>query len=208
MKDRIPTRAGRVLVTPEDGSPAYYATLTMADEPTQEGDAPVKANLLTDETAEMLGLGDDGTVNLALAALARNSEWKTLADVTVAEDTQSLSIALEKDLSQFREFFIVGSTRGVAKTVSFRVYIGDNATNTSAGSLTVYGENQYSGYYSSEIVTILSIEDGLIFLSPAISNTYNGGKVYVGEAKNIYLLGYGTQTSTFVKGSRIMIIAR
>ena len=39
MNDRIPAegKAGRVLITPEDGSAPFYATVTMADEPLQEG---------------------------------------------------------------------------------------------------------------------------------------------------------------------------
>lgn len=39
MNDRIPAegKAGRVLITPENGSTPFYATVTMADEPLQEG---------------------------------------------------------------------------------------------------------------------------------------------------------------------------
>lgn len=39
MKDRIPAdgKAGRMLITPEDGSAPFYATVTMADEPLEEG---------------------------------------------------------------------------------------------------------------------------------------------------------------------------
>lgn len=55
MKDRIPRNPGRVLVTPENGA-AYYATITRADNPLQEGDALNKLNLLPDEVAEKLGL--------------------------------------------------------------------------------------------------------------------------------------------------------
>lgn len=55
MKDRIPANPGRVLITPESGAP-YYATLTRADNPRQEGDALNKKNLLPDEVAEKLGL--------------------------------------------------------------------------------------------------------------------------------------------------------
>lgn len=70
MQDRVPVNPGRVLVSPEDGSAAYYATLTRADNPTQEGTPLNKATFLSDETAELLGLdSEDPTVNEALAKL-------------------------------------------------------------------------------------------------------------------------------------------
>ncbi len=61
MKDRASLYPGRVLITPEDGSPAFYATMTRADEPTQAGNPLNKATLLSDSVAAMYGL-DDSTV--------------------------------------------------------------------------------------------------------------------------------------------------
>ena len=64
----MPVNPGRVLITPESGSP-YYATLTRADNPTQEGTPLNKANLLKDTTAALLG-GDSSMVpDEALVAL-------------------------------------------------------------------------------------------------------------------------------------------
>ena len=51
MKDRVPTKPNRVLITPEDGSAPQYATITRADEPTQEGTPLNKETLLSDEAA-------------------------------------------------------------------------------------------------------------------------------------------------------------
>ena len=56
MDDRIPTKPGRMKITPEDGSPTYYATVEMADEPTQVGTALNKENLLSDPVAMAVGL--------------------------------------------------------------------------------------------------------------------------------------------------------
>lgn len=53
MKDRTPQNPGRVLITPENGAAAYYATLTRADNPTQAGDPLNKATLLKDSTAAL-----------------------------------------------------------------------------------------------------------------------------------------------------------
>ena len=56
MKNRVPANPGRVLITPEDGSAAFYATLTRADNPTEKGDPLSKETLLTDATAALYGL--------------------------------------------------------------------------------------------------------------------------------------------------------
>ena len=67
MQDRISGKPGRVLITPENGAAPYYAVMTRADEPEQEGTPLNKANLLTDETAALFGLGADAAPNDALA---------------------------------------------------------------------------------------------------------------------------------------------
>lgn len=56
MQDRVPQNPGRVLVTPEGGTAPFYATLTRADNPTQEGDPLNKETLLKDTTAALYGL--------------------------------------------------------------------------------------------------------------------------------------------------------
>lgn len=65
MYDRIPTpgREGRVLITPEDGSPSFYATIAMADNPLQEGTPLSKATVLADYTASAYGLDKDAVPN-------------------------------------------------------------------------------------------------------------------------------------------------
>lgn len=63
MQDRIPTYPGRVKMTLPDGS-VQYVTLERADEPVQEGTPLNKETLLTDETAQILGIkSDDPTVD-------------------------------------------------------------------------------------------------------------------------------------------------
>lgn len=86
MKDRQPTRPGRVKITPENGA-AYYAVMEMADEPTEVGTPPTKANLLKDTTAALFG-GDENMVpDDALVAL------KTLIDGLSAESIGAAKIA-------------------------------------------------------------------------------------------------------------------
>lgn len=74
MKDRIPTKPGRVLLTPEDGSSPFYATITRADEPTQNGDPLDKNTLLKNETAALYGLDASALPDEVFALL------KTLVD--------------------------------------------------------------------------------------------------------------------------------
>lgn len=69
MKDRVPTKPGRVKLTKADGS-SEYVTMERADEPTQVGTPLNKGTLLSDATAAALGLTGDATVNDGLAKLA------------------------------------------------------------------------------------------------------------------------------------------
>lgn len=71
MKDRIPMYPGRVMLIPVSGQENIY-DMTRADQPEQEGTPLNKASLLTDETAEAIGLSGDPTVNEALSKLMQN----------------------------------------------------------------------------------------------------------------------------------------
>lgn len=58
MTDRQPWpgKEGRVLITPEDGSPPFYATLEMADDPLNPGTPLCKLTLLSDEACDFLDI--------------------------------------------------------------------------------------------------------------------------------------------------------
>lgn len=76
MQDRVPVNPGRVLITPENGSAAYYATMTRADNPTQEGTPLNKASLLKDATAALFGLGADVVPDDVFSFLGKyNQHW-------------------------------------------------------------------------------------------------------------------------------------
>lgn len=70
MKDRVPVNPGRVLITPENGIAAYYATMTRADNSTQEGTPLNKNSLLKDATAALFGLGTDALPDDVLRKIA------------------------------------------------------------------------------------------------------------------------------------------
>lgn len=103
MEDRQPSpgQEGRVLITPEDSSEPFYATIAMADNPTKEGTPINKATLLSDTTAQVLGLNPTtGTVDQALKRLydkklalttspTKNSILYTQTENTIAQLEQA-----------------------------------------------------------------------------------------------------------------------
>jgi hypothetical protein len=70
MKDRIPTYAGRVTLTPVSGAENTY-DMVRADVPIQEGTPLNKATLLTDSTAALMGLTEDATPEDMQRAMAQ-----------------------------------------------------------------------------------------------------------------------------------------
>ena len=79
MLDRVPTKPGRVLISPEDGKAAFYATMARADDPTQEGNPLNKATLLSDATAAMFGFGQEAVPDNVLGFLGKYAQhmwWK------------------------------------------------------------------------------------------------------------------------------------
>ena len=74
MLDRVSTKPGRVLISPEDGKAAFYATMARADEPTQEGNPLNKATLLSDATAAMFGFGQEAVPDNVLAFLGKYAQ--------------------------------------------------------------------------------------------------------------------------------------
>jgi hypothetical protein len=81
MQDRVPVNPGRVLVTPENGGAAYYATLTRADNPTQEGTPLNKASLLKDTTAALFDLGSDAVPDDVLKVIRSVLDIKTEMEI-------------------------------------------------------------------------------------------------------------------------------
>ena len=104
MQDRIPVNPGRVLIAPENGSAAYYATMTRADNPTQEGTPLNKANLLRDETAAKFGLGADAVPNDVFNALA----FKNISNLCIEKIQISKNWTAPKATNQIFKVFAVG----------------------------------------------------------------------------------------------------
>lgn len=91
MKDRVSLYPGRVKLTPVAGQENVF-DLTRADQPTQEGTALNKGNLLADDTAGLFGLDDAAVPDDVLKMLGPYFEhWWQLQPVnaTVALGTQT-----------------------------------------------------------------------------------------------------------------------
>ena len=92
MKDRIPKYAGRVKLIPVANQPNIY-DMERADEPLETGTPLNKATLLSDETAALLGLTENGNVNDAFNAISRDKVSKTdiIDNLTTTETAKPLS---------------------------------------------------------------------------------------------------------------------
>ena len=132
MKDRVPANPGRVLITPEDGSAAFYATMTRADNPTQEGDPLNKTTLLKDATAALLGLGtdavpDDAFISLTncfaqiLVTTSPNTEvTASLNGKTVSATSDSSGLAILK-IPGFGTWTISASIYGLSVSKNYTI---------------------------------------------------------------------------------------
>ena len=93
MEDRTPTpgQEGRVLITPENGSP-YYAKIEMADNPTQQGTPLTKETLLQDSTEiEIFGNSSNRTVDDAFVGIMGKISliMENAATMTLTVENQS-----------------------------------------------------------------------------------------------------------------------
>jgi hypothetical protein len=120
LKDRVSTKPGRVLIKPESGA-EYYAVLTRADEPSQEGTPLNKATFLTDAVAALLGLTTgDPTPNAAFSALyaliTQEPELNPLAEFAYRQ-AKSGSTGLNEVLASTALLDIMFSTASVVAEI-------------------------------------------------------------------------------------------
>lgn len=181
MQDRIPTNPGRVLITPEDGSPAYYATMTRADNPTQLGDPLNKNTLLKDSTAAMFSLGADAVPDDVLGVLSRFQN--SLCNEYVWSKSEPYTVDAIIRSSSLTEIVITSVDSGM--TVYSNATVSNGTIVLSNGVKVSY--NQGKNYY---------IKKGSKFYLLQDNTGYGSSNAYY-EA---YELTVGQQTATRVVG--------
>lgn len=77
VKDRIPKKPNRILITPENGSAPFYATWQRADEPIEEG-TPINKVLF--DSIDEGGFSFTGVDDIEIEAqkITTNAEWTTV----------------------------------------------------------------------------------------------------------------------------------
>lgn len=162
--DRVPTKPGRVLITPEDGSEPFYAVMTRADEPEQEG-TPINKELLDNMTkAENIGVSeevqsllgadnvDDGFKNIPntlklyeKATLLRNVSVNLTIDNT---GSKVLNLALPEEIEEYEYFYIEGDIIGQTTGYSSDEGRADAVLGLSNSSTGESGTQQLLSLYS------------------------------------------------------------
>lgn len=147
MKDRIPTKPGRVALTDEETNVTKYYIMAMADEPVEEGTELNKATLLTDATAGLFGLTDAAVPDDILALIASGrAQIETGSYVGTGTKGESnpntLTFGFEPKM-----VLIVSDTGSVNRNALIAPYLW-NAHYMWTGS------DISSGYYARNTVTI------------------------------------------------------
>lgn len=210
MKDRVASQPGRVLITPEDGSAPFYATMTMADEPTQEGDAPIKKNLLTDETAALLGLDSNATVNQFLAVLFNYCNFTELANVNITGNQTSFVIDLGKDLTRYSVVEILYVVKSNENAFKFRTFLG--STQDLLLDLIDAQIDARIGATARTSLLIKKIDSEQFVAVPQVGTSFVSnltGEVFsVGDYDTTKINISCSGTPTFNDGSKIIVLAR
>ena len=142
MRDRQPTRPGRVKITPENGE-AYFAVMEMADEPTDVGTPPTKANLLTDAAeVALFGSAADRTVNDTFIGIGARLKL-------IMSDMASITVTVKDHAGNFAKDVLV---TGVYSDSGMAVFTDDNGVASgyiAEGSQTI----SVTGYADLEDVS-------------------------------------------------------
>ena len=143
MNDRVPSpnQTGRVLISPEDGSAPFYATVEMADNPTNPGTPLNKQNLLQDMVAALYSENNQAVPNDIFSDLAPLVQhwWK-----------KEVANGYVESLSQGSGYFNVADNE-VGRTIQYSRSINidqsnGNITLQNPVSVTVTVENRSQVY--------------------------------------------------------------
>ena len=172
MKDRIPANPGRVLITPENGGTPFYATVTRADNPTQDGDPINKNTLLKDPTAALYGLGSDAVPDDVFQKI--NATLVEPGNFTVEKITFSTNWIAPKAKNQWFKVFAVGGGGAGGRG-------GSSSFGGGGGGGGGYVEIRELTIPEGTIVPVVCGAGGLTVSDPAPGNGGDGGTTSFGS---------------------------
>lgn len=192
MQDRVPVNPGRVLIAPENGATPYYATMTRADNPTQEGTALNKATLLKDATAAKFGLGADAVPDDVFGVLSRFQSglgneylWAKYRNTQLPKIVESTSV------SKVAMFLRVGESTFTVQYADSVKMSGDSVVlvnpTTISGSV-----SKYASSYAAQTVGkyVVSAENGKVYkIAGAEAERYGD---YIGQTGYLVSVEYET----------------
>lgn len=157
VKDRIPKKPNRILITPENGSAPFYATWQRADEPIEEG-TPINKVLF--DSIEEGGFSFTGVDDIEIEAkkITTAAEWTT--------------VKFSKPFS--------GIPRVFASTAGTYIVAFQNIKRTSC-QIAVYSPTTFAGYVAASSGATanksVSIINGFEFASVSVDIVaiYDGG---------------------------------
>ena len=132
--DRVPTRPGRIKITPEDGSPVWYGVMERADEPAVEGTPINAANL--NAMQQNQGLSSDLTVYVATSGSDRVGDGTSSAPY--ATISKALSVIPKQLNGYLATIYILAGTynenvviHGFNGTIALSGVVGESITITA-----------------------------------------------------------------------------
>lgn len=208
MKNRVSKYPNRFVVTPEDGSAPFQATITRADEPIEEGTPLNKATLLTDETANSFGLGEDAVVDDVLNILHQKTFWTTLLDTTATADKTSFSATLSDDIRKYTDIAVICNAPNVNGS--------SGSAHFSIGGATIYTRIANRGEILCERLGVYNIPGIGFVLGRIASHTMDidetdvpnlGAKLKSITSANSFYVSLGSGIK-FGEDARIIVMAR
>lgn len=199
MKDRMPENPGRVELVPVPGQ-ANVFDVKMRDDPTQEGDAPVKKTLLTDQTAIAFGLDPETalpTEALAKLAYAAQYVWYKATGVHAMALAASAEVTATNSSSPSSAYTLYYTKTLTVNPVTGSITMG-SVSSISVSYYTYTPLEQLRGsYWSTTSFTAASVQSAVIYYSPSDA-AYRVGSLYGGYSTHIYgqKVSYSSPTGT------------
>lgn len=176
MRNRTSANPGRVLITPEDGSAAFYATLTRADNPTEAGDPLSKETLLTDATAALYGLDATAVPDEVLERISRmfpaNMGVLTVYIASASGSPIDTMIRITPAINDETEFMTLPNGR-------FSIFAPPGTYTVS-----IVGSPFITTRDSAKSVTVTS---GCFVQTSFTAEWVDSGKAYIEESRTLYV---------------------